>query len=343
MIRLNHAVKIAEGASKRRDYGLRPRKSLAQIAKEGFPRFKNLPPEIRSKIWQDAMPPYGMYTVLMLGREEPMPQQPPAPAPVAFRVVYRLEPVPRDQQDDELRTRLDTMRAIQRVSFEAAFEVQRAFPTTIDCTAGQLRFNAMRDNLNLSDLKCLLGSGFLERFQRYTRGAVVFANDWHKIPHTMLFNNRTLWVPFFRGMRRFMPQLPIRSMKGFLDFLAECTNLKTVGLVLDAPVRQLHHLIDFASDDLRPISLLTPVMGYPFYERSWHSWYYAGRVWDFMDGVEGVKAFVHGLDPARGVPDYLQSVTFHHPTLQDLQFLTVMPVNPVLRDEVLIFKERVDL
>lgn len=64
-----------------------------------------------------------------------MPQQPPAPAPMAVRVVYHLEPVPRDQQDDELRTRLDTMRAIQGVSSEAAHEVQRAFPTTIECRA----------------------------------------------------------------------------------------------------------------------------------------------------------------------------------------------------------------
>lgn len=342
MTRLNYADKVVEGASKRRDYNFRPRKTPAQIAEEGFPRFKNMPPEIRSKIWQDAMPPYGFYTVLMLGREEPMPQQPPAPAPMAFRVVYRLEPVPRDQQDDELRTRLDTMRTIQGVSLEAAHEVQRAFPTTIDCTGGKLRFNAVHDSLNLSDLQCLLGSGFVDRFTRYTQGGVVFANDWHKIPHTMLFNNRTLWVCFCRAARRPWPsflQEILGRMKGFLDFLADCTNLGALGIIYDAPVVSFFGLLDYPSSDLRPFSLLGPAMRSPFYERSWHAPYGFTLMRDFMKGVEGVKALTNGLDPAQEATAYLQPITFHHPRLQDLRVLTVVPVSPVVHDEVMMYKE----
>lgn len=345
MTRLNYADKVAEGASKRRDYNFRPRKTPAQIAKEGFPRFNNLPAETRSKIWQDAMPPYGFYTVLMLGREEPMPQQPPAPIPMAFRVVYRLEPVPRDQQDDELRTRLDTMRAIQGVSSEAAYEVQRAFPTTIDCTGGKLRFNAVHDSLNLSDLQCLLGSGFVDRFKGYIQGGVAFANDWHKIPRTMLFNNRTLWVCFCRAARRTLPSLVrliLRRMNGFLAFLADCTNLKALGIVYDAPVLSFFHLIDYTSSDLLPFSLLGPAMRGPFYQRSWHA-SYGSSLRDFVQGVEGVKDLTNGLDPAQGGTTSLQPIAFHHPRLQDLQVLTVVPVSPVLHDEVMMHKGGSDL
>lgn len=341
MTRLNYADKVAEGASKRRDYNFRPRKTPAQIAKEGFPRFKKLPPEIRSKIWQDAMPPYGIYTVLMLGREEPMPQQPPAPAPMAFRVVYRLEPVPRNQQDDELRTRLDAMRAIQGVSSEAAHEVERAFPTAIDCTGGKLRFNAVHDSLNLSDLQCLLGSGFVDRFTQYTQGEVVFANDWHKIPRTMFFNNRTLWVCFSRAARSQSPsflRVIMGRMKGFLDFLADCTNLGALGIIYDAPVELFFSLVDCPSSDLMPFSLLAPAMRGPFYQRSWRA-PYGCTLRDFMKGVEGVKALTNGLDPAQGATTYLQPMTFHNPRLQDLQVLTVVPVSPMVRDEVMMYKE----
>lgn len=344
MNRLNYADKAAEGASKRRDYNFRPRKTPAQIAKEGFPLFKKLPPEIRSKIWQDAMPPYGFYTVLMLGREEPMPQQPPSPAPMAFRVVYRLEPVPRDQQDDELRRRLDTMRAIQGVSSEAAHEVQRAFPTTIDCPGGKLRFNAVHDSLNLSDLQCPLGIGFIDRFTRYTQGEVVFTNDWHKIPRTMLFNNRTLWDCFCRAARSTSPLFLrgiLRRIRGFEDFLADCTNLRALGIIYDAPVVSIYHLIDHISSDFMPFSL-GPAMRGLFYQRSWHAPYaygYGPTLRDFMKGIEVMKALTNGLDPAQGTTTSLSPIVFHHPRLQDLQVLTVVPVSPILHDEVMMYKE----
>lgn len=342
MTRLNDADKVAEGASKRRDYNFRPRKTPAQIAKEGFPRFQKLPPEIRSKIWQDAMPPYGLHTVLMLGREEPTPQQPPSPAPTTIRVVYRLEPVPRGQQDDELRTRLDTMRAIQGVCSEAAHEVQRAFPTTIDCTGGKLRFNAVNDILNLSDLQCPLGSGFFDRFKRYAQGEAVFTNDWHKIPRTMLFNNRILWLCFCRAARR--PSLSFlqairRRMRGFLDFLADCTNLRAVGISYDVPVVNFLHLVDYTSYEFLPFSLLGPAMRAPFYQRFWHAPSNGYTVRDFMKGVEGLKALTNGLDPTQESTAYLQPIAFHHPRLQDLQFLTVVPVSRILHDEVMMYKE----
>ncbi|KAG8162042.1 hypothetical protein KVR01_007807 [Diaporthe batatas] len=317
--RLDHAVKVAEGTSTHYDYYLRHRKTAAQIAEEGFPLFKNLPPEMRSQIWKEAMPPYGIYTVLMLGREEPRPQQPPAPAPIAFRVVYRLEPVPRDQQDDELRVRLDNMRTIQAVNSEAAHEVQMAFPTTIDCTGGKIRFNAVHDSLNLSDLQCLLGCGFLERFGRYTQGAVVFANDWHKIPHTMLFNNHALWLPAARSLH------PDRQlMKGFLDFLADCTNLKALGLTCDIPCAVSPRFLLGSLPDLAFYPLLTPAMRNPFYEKVWRGRSHFSGLGNFLVNTGGIRAFLHEMDPAR-FPPYPQPATFS-PTENHLQFLAVVPV-----------------
>jgi hypothetical protein len=53
-------------------------KPQTQLAREGFPKFANLPAELRTKIWGHAMPPYGIYTAFMVGHEEPMPQQPPS-------------------------------------------------------------------------------------------------------------------------------------------------------------------------------------------------------------------------------------------------------------------------
>lgn len=325
------------------------------MSDQEFKRFPNLPAELRAMIWKEAMPPYGVYTVLMLGREEPKPQQPPAPAPMAFRVVYRLEPVPHDQQDDELRVRLHTMRAIQGVNSEAAYELEKAFPTTIDCTGGKLRFNAVHDILSLSDLQCLLGCGFLARFARYSQGAVVFANNWHTIPSTMLFNNRTLWTRFrYLSVLRHVSGLMLqftRQLRGFLHFLADCTHLKAVGVVYDEPGALISHLVDAStmSGGVMPFSLITPVMRDPFYQRSWdvplHLMVYR-QVLYFLDGLIGTRAVIKGLKPGPApwvVPSYLQSVqiTFAHPTVQDLEFLVIVPVRPGVRATAMdIIEER---
>lgn len=127
-------------------------------------------------------------------------------------------------------------------------------------------------------------------------------------------------------------------MKGFLDFLADCTNLGVLGIIYDAPVVSFLHLIDYPSSDFMPFSQLGPAMRGPFYQRSWHA-SYASSLRDFMKGVESVKALTNGLDPAQGATTYLQPITFHHPRLQDLQLLTVVPVSPVIHDEVMMYKE----
>ncbi|KAH8744491.1 hypothetical protein F5883DRAFT_589707 [Diaporthe sp. PMI_573] len=151
-------------------------KNEDELPQGQFPKFRKLPDELRIKIWNEALPSYGTYTALLCGKEEPMPQQQSETAPLTFRVVYRLEPVPHEQQDEKLRMRLDTMRAIQHTSSEAAAEVKRAFPTTIDCTRGNLRFNAEHDILYLSDLQCHLRLRFIDRFKQYDMGAMIFAN-----------------------------------------------------------------------------------------------------------------------------------------------------------------------
>lgn len=316
-------------------------KSPSQIAKEGFPKFSQLPFEIRSMIWKEAMPPYGFYTVLMLGREEPMPQQPPAPAPMRFRAVYRLEPVPSDQQDHKLQKRLATMRAIQRVSTEAASEVEIAFPTTIDCTGGKLRFNAVHDTLSLSDLQYYLGSSFLYRFARYTHGSIVFKDDWHKIPRAMMFNNAMLWRAFnilspwfsFPGPTQFL------ALEGFMTFLADCTNLRIMGFMYDTGCDYLSY---FNEDYLALLSCryqcpksccFAPIMRGSFYRRHWQrpsSW----SVQYLIEGVRGLEALIGGLPPGEQVPTGPQAMRFGRQELQHLRIQAALPVSNELLDKL---------
>lgn len=308
----------------------------SQIAKEGFPKFMQLPFELRSMIWKEAMPPYGFFTVLMLGREEPMPQQPPAPAPMQFRAVYRLEPVPHDQQDDELRTRLATMRAIQGVSTEAASEVEIAFPTTIDCTGGKLRFNANHDTLSLSDLQCYLGRGFLQRFARYSQGALVFKDDWHKIPGAMLFNNSKLWGSFNVLKPWFRTPTPseLRAMEGFMTFLADCTNLRIMGFMHDTPDDYLAYFhqqwlaLPAFQHTSRRSCRFAPKMRGSFYDRYWErpSW----TIHHFINGVMGLEALVHGLSPGVEATIGSQEMRFGRQELQHLHFLAALPASPQL-------------
>lgn len=313
--------------------------SASQIAKEGFPKFDRLPFELRSMIWKEAMPPYGFYTVLMLGREEPMPQQPPAPAPMRFRAVYRLEPVPHDQQDEALKTRLATMRAIQRVSTEAASEVEIAFPTTIDCTGGKLRFNADHDTLSLSDLQCHLQRGFIQRFARYTQGAVVFKDDWHKIPQAMLFNNASLWIPFNVLFPWLFPgSSVIPSLEGFMTFLADCANLRITGFMYATAFEQSSYFDGLETALLDPqhnfpeCCRIAPIMRGSFYQSYWR-----GSSWPIhflIAGSKGLEALVSGVPPEKQVPAWSQSMRFGRQELQHLRIQAAVPMSPEVLDRL---------
>lgn len=190
------------------------------------------------------MPPYGIYTALMVAHEEVLPNQPFAPfmVPVYFREVYRLEPVPRNLQDDELSMRINNMRAIQFTNTEAASEVERAFPTTIECTGGKLRFNAEHDTLSLAEGRYMGHQRGLHasKFARYSQGSIVFVGDWHKIPQKMVFNAAGLWgrlqvLEFMvrRVLNGWIPATFIASIEGFMQFLAECKRLTSFGFIFD--------------------------------------------------------------------------------------------------------------
>lgn len=313
-------------------------KTKDDIAREGFPKFRQLPAELRSKVWESAMPPYGVYTALMLGREEPKPQQPPLPAPMAFRLSYRLEPVPLLLQGDELRMRLDTMRAIQRTSSEAASEVQRAFPTTINCTGGKLRFNAEHDTLSLSDAHCQFRERIYWRFKRYSQGAVAFAHDWHTIPRRMMFNNRRLWwllhgLTMITQMENDSQVLALDNpphdefVDGFLDFLSDCTGLKSFGFMFDRP---------WPNTTLNPsevsrshykylhVCYPAPIMRGPFYVREEESM--RGGLQVFVEGLRALEAHAHAPRPGQGFQDGLE---FRRPELQNLEFEAMVPVRAV--------------
>lgn len=309
-----------------------------KIANEGFPKFSKLPAELRSKVWQDAMPPYGIFTALMLGREEPRPQQPPPPAILAFRVVYRLEPVPRDQQDDELRTRLDTMRAIQRTNSEAASEVQRAFPTTINCTGGKLRFNAEHDTLSLSDLQCVFKDGASARFGRYSQGAVGFADDWHKIPRKMVLNNRQLvaslctverWLQSSNPSFTWTGRLPIfaQNLNEFMQFLTECTALRSFGFIHNRTCYDtvLQDLVEGPTFQALRLCEPAPIMRGLFYREDGNPL----RLDVFLSAVLGLEAVLHGQRPHLFLEEW-QAMRFSRPELQHLHVQCMVPANPGL-------------
>lgn len=324
-------------------------KTKDEIAQEGFPKFRQLPAELRSKVWESAMPPYGVYTALMLGREEPKPQQPPPPAPVAFRLSYRLEPVPRNQQCDELRMRLDTMRAIQRTSSEAAFEVQRAFPTTINCTGGKLRFNAEHDTLSLSDLHCQFHETIYWRFARYSQGAVAFAHDWHKIPRRMVFNNRRLWwilhgLDFITRIDNGSQVLALGDLPhtefvdGFLEFLSDCTGLKAFGFMFDRPWPHttLHPSgVSRSHYEFLRVCYPAPIMRDPFYGHFYGEveGCLRGGLKVFVEGLRTLEALVHGPPlPGQGLVDGWNGLKFGRPELQHLEFEAMVPVRAVFHE-----------
>lgn len=315
-----------------------------KIANDGFPKFSKLPAELRSKVWQDAMPPYGIFTALMLGHEEPRPQQPPPPAILAFRVVYRLEPVPRDQQDDELRTRLDTMRAIQWTNSEAASEVERAFPTTISCTDGKLRFNADHDTLSLSDTQYRFASGASKRFGRYTEGAVHFADDWHKIPTKMLLNNLSLAYALCSvngWLRCSTPYSPwigysraIQQVEGLMQFLADCTALRSFGFTYNKACRDtVLQALDLGRPQFQALRLCDPA---PIMKGSFYGNYdgdpLAGLEF-FLSAFLGLEAVVHGQRPAH-LPEDWQGMRFRRPELQHLHIRAMVPASPALSDRI---------
>lgn len=350
MCNLDECVKIAEmSASKIVNDLLQPDPTLYyksvniqyKIANEGFPKFSKLPAELRSKIWQDAMPPYGIFTALMLGREEPRPQQPPPPAILAFRVVYRLEPVPRAQQDDELRTRLDTMRAIQRTSSEAASEVQRAFPTTINCTGGKLRFNAERDTLSLSDMPCMFMIYASDRFERYSQGAIAFADDWHKIPRKMVLSNYYLLGPLYAVHRcvqsadkswAFPPY--VRQVEGLMQFLADCTALRSFGFMYEGVCRDtVLEALDSGCPQFQGLRLCDPA---PILK----AWYYSHHSRDSLSGIQallwsclGLEAVIHGPRPGQ-FPESWPEMRFGRPELQHLHIQPMLPASPALSDRM---------
>lgn len=315
-----------------------------KIANEGFPKFSKLPAELRSKVWQDAMPPHGFFTALMLGREEPRPQQPPPPAILAFRVVYRLEPVPRDQQDDELRTRLDTMRAIQRTNSEAASEVQRAFPTTINCTGGKLRFNAEHDTLSLSDLRCPFAGGAMERFGGYSQGTISFADDWNKIPRKMVMNNYQLvvnlsslnwWLQSSNPPAAWIDHPPIfaQKMGGFMQFLAECTALRSFGFTYDRNCRDtVLEALDLKRPQYEGLHLCepAPIMKNFFYHEYGNPLH---GLETFLSAFRGLEAVIHGQHPRLFLEDW-QAVRFRRPELQHLHVQAMVPASPALSDRM---------
>ncbi|KAL1866859.1 hypothetical protein Daus18300_006562 [Diaporthe australafricana] len=329
-------------------------KTKDEISQEGFPKFRELPAELRIRIWKDAVPTCGTYPALIHGREDVMPQQPPQPALVTFRRVFRLEPVPRDQQEAKLRMRLDTIRAVQRTCSEAAAEVQKAFPTTIKCTGGMLRFNAEHDILSLSVHKNGLEELFYDRLQCYNQGAVAFEGDWHTIPQKLMMVSCELWYAFrdvynsvyriLRNPSSFVNPLVPQWLQGFVSFLGDCTNLRVFGFTYstvlwsklrrgESPVLQQsvagsrpsphwHEVLRKYLASRYP----GPAKQGPFYSSKPESG--SNSFEEFVSGIEGLEMLIRGV-PFKTIPQaVLHEIRFGHEKLQHLRLLLMIPIEP---------------
>lgn len=322
-------------------------KTPDQIAKEGFPKFGELPAELRLNVWKHALPPYGIYTVLIDSRQETPPRGPfvPASVPISRRVVYRLEPLPRGLQDDELSTRIGTIRAIQLTNTEAASEVKRAFPTTIDCTRGKLRFDAEHDTLSLYEPRYIGPSRALnfEEFAHYSQGSIVFAGDWHKIPRKMVFNAEGLWrglqtLKYYVGLgpNSWIPPDYIAGTEGFMEFLAGCTGLTSFGFMFnqacDDSILNVENagwrlLADQALRFCRP----APIIKWSFYGAQ-KAMVEPVRLVNLVAGCHALAALIYGPDRYEYLefPNEWRGIRFGRPELQHLRIQGFLPAYPAL-------------
>lgn len=248
--------------------------------------------------------------------------------------------------------RLDTIRGIQRTCSEAAAEVQKAFPNTIKCTSGMLRFNAEQDLFSLSIHEDAL---FYERIHLYGQGAVIFEDDWHTIPRKLIMHSHALWQAFskiynivcsmLQNPSAYFYQPVTQSLQGFMSFLGDCINLRVFGFTHHAEF--LNYQMNCAIMHRELQTWLKPLAGdwqlpyfheelradlasrYPgpvkqglFYRSKLRSGYNASVV----SGIEGLEMLIRGI-PSDTVPSpALQRMRSGHKELQHLRLLLTIPL-----------------
>ncbi|KAJ4414596.1 hypothetical protein N0V82_007838 [Gnomoniopsis sp. IMI 355080] len=193
-----------------------------------FPQFRNLIPEMRLKIWQESLPSYSTVPVastikdsesdtrnLMRASDEPL------------TITWALEAMPRRQWPPELRVRVQAMRNLYNVNFEARQEVIKRFPDVLGLEDGEIRFSPTNDLILLTRYP-QLDTLFFHR-----QLSIAYSRAWnHKIQNLAI--EHPFLVSFLANVLKVpspMTGIGHDLARGFVRFLSQLTNLKRLSLV----------------------------------------------------------------------------------------------------------------
>lgn len=188
-----------------------------------FDRFPDLPFELRSQIWEDAIPGPGIYPVeLLAGLADDQDGH------KALRLALR--PAHHEFQDPDFHQRVRTHQTLLATCVESRAEVCRRFPNTLD--GGGPRFSFRHDLVYIvSDL-------LHEAFSSHKLSPEIrfeFEGGWNKLIHRLALNCEELqgWYCVMRSGRPEGPYLKhITYMEKFMEFLTTCTSLKQLVLTI---------------------------------------------------------------------------------------------------------------
>lgn len=199
----------------------------ARLLKQSFRNFPDLPPELRCRIWQEALPDHGIYPVDCLQT---------SPASDATQTTIQLQLLPRHRWSREFVDRVRTIEALLEVCEESRHETQLRFPHALPHPDGEMRFNGYKDvffiasSLQLTDI-------FINNGSETTASQLTFAHNWNRLVRKLAFQTdvqesmigfAAIRIP---NMGPGLLQLVTEYMAGFVHFLMKFERLKQLFLV----------------------------------------------------------------------------------------------------------------
>ncbi|KUI54106.1 hypothetical protein VP1G_01391 [Cytospora mali] len=313
------------------------RHRLKRIKQEGFPKFKQLPPELRRMIWKEAMPPYGIVPVLCAVRA-------PAPGEARHKRCLVLYPSERYYQGPDFIDRNRMIQALLATTRESQKEVHRCFPDVITYGDYKLLFHFKHDLIYITT------PSYEVNLRDSLPKGLTFADGWNNKIHKVAVDTRVLrqWLGHLAGQRPPREGLLVqdaRYINCFLDFVVACPNLKQVvftcanGATLDVWNNVVYgHMIfeclsschlgvvlkeDTCYRDSGSVetnrNLINPARDIPL------------ELSKLPGCAQGLRKVISGgADTSE--TEYSHLVKFGYPGLQDLDILTMVHVVPQLRD-----------
>lgn len=195
---------------------------------DGFPRFPDLPCELRCHIWKELIPAHGIYLV---GCDPVLDDSNnDHDGPRTLRLA--LGPAHHEFKNPGLAQRIRAQKILLATCGESRAELCRRFPDTLD--GGGPRFSFRHD------LIYIVPSSFLVDFIRPVPPPNVrleFVGGWNKLVHRLALNGKwcQAWSNFLRLSNPVNARKPRHRMHigRFMGFLTTCTSLQE--LVLTRP------------------------------------------------------------------------------------------------------------